>query len=585
MQTKKLTTIVFLSIVLTFALLRCLFVYQVVLARSIHVSKTGNDENSGIQASPYLTINHAAQEAQPGDTVIVHAGVYREHVNLARGGTSETVRIVYKAADGESVVIKGSDVVTNFEPIGNGVYKHAVDNAGSSNYNPFFIKMVKGKIGNGPVHRTLGEVYLDGRPLSEVVPKENCVNNRMTWWYSIKEHTLYANFGMSDLNKRLIEVHKRRQVFAPAKWNLGYITVRGFQIEHSANNYDDHFWNHENVPQHGAISTGGGHHWIIEHNTIRMVKSIGIDFGMQGGKAVQANNFPPYNQRGHHIIRYNKLIDCGTTGMIAYQSPGYLIKGNWIERSNRLRAKGMGKAGIKIISSCIDNVIEENVFLNNQDTHALWVDAFNQGTIVRRNVFLENRSICFELQLGPTSFENNIVLGSHILIGSAGGVLLAHNLLLDTRMTLKEIGRKKGRMAISYKPHTDKKAGRSKAAVPANNFIANNLSSLPLIINNEKEFENRIEGNISLPSIRDANIRVDNKAFTVHIELKRIKDLDTVDLLTEEQIGNLNPFVKQSLPAINQDFMKLAFSDQAFPGPFAELNTRNINFVFSPFGE
>ena len=69
-------------------------------------------------------------------------------------------------------MIKGSDVVTNWEPIGNGVYKYVVDNAGSGNYNPFAIKMVKGKIGNGRVQRTLGEVYLDGQPLSEVVSIE-----------------------------------------------------------------------------------------------------------------------------------------------------------------------------------------------------------------------------------------------------------------------------------------------------------------------------------------------------------------------------------------------------------------------------
>jgi len=252
-----------------------LFSSSISFAAEIYVSKAGNDLNIGTRKSPLFSINAAAAKAVPGDVIIVRKGIYRECVRPTIGGTGESKRITYMAAPGELVVIKGSDVVTNWEPIGNGVYKHAVDNAGSSNYNPFVIKMVKGKIGNGPVHRTLGEVYLDGRPLSEVVSKENCVNNRMTWWYSIKEHTLYANFGMSDLNKRLIEIHKRRQVFAPAKWNLGYITVRGFQIEHSANNYDDHFWNPENVPQHGAISTGGGHHWIIEHNTIRM-EGIGV---------------------------------------------------------------------------------------------------------------------------------------------------------------------------------------------------------------------------------------------------------------------------------------------------------------------
>ncbi|MBW7458633.1 hypothetical protein K0U00_31780, partial [Paenibacillus sepulcri] len=33
--------------------------------RLIHVAKNGSDSNSGTEAEPYLTINHAAQEAQP----------------------------------------------------------------------------------------------------------------------------------------------------------------------------------------------------------------------------------------------------------------------------------------------------------------------------------------------------------------------------------------------------------------------------------------------------------------------------------------------------------------------------------------
>ncbi len=66
------------------------------------------------QAAPYLTINRAAQEAQPGDTVVVHAGLYRETVKPARGGTDETHRITYtNAGDGE-VVVKGSEEINSW---------------------------------------------------------------------------------------------------------------------------------------------------------------------------------------------------------------------------------------------------------------------------------------------------------------------------------------------------------------------------------------------------------------------------------------------------------------------------------------
>ena len=64
-----------------------------VWAREIHVAKTGDDAGAGDRARPYLTISKAAAVAQPGDTVTVHAGTYREWVKPARGGTSETARM------------------------------------------------------------------------------------------------------------------------------------------------------------------------------------------------------------------------------------------------------------------------------------------------------------------------------------------------------------------------------------------------------------------------------------------------------------------------------------------------------------
>ena len=52
-----------------------------------HVAKTGNDSALGTKEQPFLTISRAAKAAVAGDTVIVHAGVYREWVNPVNGGT------------------------------------------------------------------------------------------------------------------------------------------------------------------------------------------------------------------------------------------------------------------------------------------------------------------------------------------------------------------------------------------------------------------------------------------------------------------------------------------------------------------
>ena len=77
-----------------------------------HVSTNGCDSFCGTQDKPFRTISKAASVAMPGDTVKVHAGVYREWVSPANGGT-EDHRIVYESAGDGEAVISGAEVVTD----------------------------------------------------------------------------------------------------------------------------------------------------------------------------------------------------------------------------------------------------------------------------------------------------------------------------------------------------------------------------------------------------------------------------------------------------------------------------------------
>src|SRR6187402_3567039 len=94
-----------------------------------HVATNGSDSDEGAEKQPFRTINQAARVAQPGDTVVVHAGEYREWVKPRRGGLSDTRRITYQAAPGEHVVIKGSERVTGWTPAGGTVWQVAVPNS------------------------------------------------------------------------------------------------------------------------------------------------------------------------------------------------------------------------------------------------------------------------------------------------------------------------------------------------------------------------------------------------------------------------------------------------------------------------
>src|SRR5690625_2046885 len=86
-----------------------------------HVSINGNDQSKGSKTQPFRTISRAAELAEAGDVVTVHAGIYREWVNPANGGT-EDKRITYKAADDGEVIITGAEPVSDWTPEGDNVW-------------------------------------------------------------------------------------------------------------------------------------------------------------------------------------------------------------------------------------------------------------------------------------------------------------------------------------------------------------------------------------------------------------------------------------------------------------------------------
>jgi len=73
------------------------------LAAEYYVSPTGSDSNPGTQASPWGTVQKAANTAVAGDTVWFRGGTYSPSagITFSKSGTSDTNRINYFAYQGE----------------------------------------------------------------------------------------------------------------------------------------------------------------------------------------------------------------------------------------------------------------------------------------------------------------------------------------------------------------------------------------------------------------------------------------------------------------------------------------------------
>jgi alpha-N-arabinofuranosidase len=161
---------------------RTLLVFAITLAipahaAEIHVSPSGHDANDGSSGSPLKTIQAAANKAQPGDTVTVHAGTYREEINPPRGGV-EGKPIVFQAAPGEKVVIKGSEIVTGWKKLEGDAWELTLPNSFFGKFNPFS-DLIKGDWYEALQRYHTGAVYLNGHWLKQagvksmVIGKDN----------------------------------------------------------------------------------------------------------------------------------------------------------------------------------------------------------------------------------------------------------------------------------------------------------------------------------------------------------------------------------------------------------------------------
>jgi hypothetical protein len=438
-------------------------------AREIHVAITGSDLGSGNENSPYLTINKAAQIAQPGDTVTVHAGTYREWVKPVRGGTGENERITYRAAPGEKVIIKGSERITTWTAEGDGVWKVELPNSFFGQYNPYALKVSGGWLNYGKWHHR-GDVYLNGEAFYEKETPEEVKKAGQSWYCQVGESvtTIRANFGRANPNTETAEINVRESLFMPEITGLKYITIRGFHFMHAAAN-----WAPPVVKlQTGAVGPRMGKHWIIENCTVVNARCVGIILGQ-----AQGVDYEDIDAYGDHIVRNNVIRRCGQAGIAGQKgATRSLIRGNFIEDTNyRREFGGWETAAIKLHNS-VDTVITGNlirgVYHQQQAAYGIWMDFGNQGTRITGNVIYntEAENIFLEMNHGPALVDDNVLVGKGIRSNSEATVF-AHNLFVDC---VHNYNPDTGRRSQYYKPHTTIVIGR-KQGIPQHDKWFNNI--------------------------------------------------------------------------------------------------------------
>ena len=466
--------------------------------REYHVAVTGCDFEDGTKDHPFRTISRAALLAMPGDRVIVHEGEYREWVKPAQGGTSSVSRITYEAAEGERVVIKGSEQITCWEPVEGSVWKAVLPNSFFGTYNPYK-EVLGGDWFIYPNDNSLhaGDVYLNGKSFYEAKSLEEVKNpvirtegvnppwtrhlepilhpeDTMYQWYAETDQettVIYANFQGVNPNEELTEINVRKCCFYPEKTGLNYITVRGFEMAQAACP-----WTPPTADQPGLLGTNWSKGWIIESNKIHDAKCSGISIGKEASTGhnlcTRTHRKPGYQYQmeavfrarqigwsketiGSHVIRNNEIYDCGQNGIVGHMGCVFSeIAHNHIYNiAVKHEYFGYEIGGIKL-HAAIDVQIHHNNIHNC--TLGTWLDWQAQGTRVSKNLYYANdRDLMVEVTHGPYLVDNNIFASDYNFDNIAQGGAYLHNLCCGT-MRREDV---LDRSTPYHFPHTTEVAG------------------------------------------------------------------------------------------------------------------------------
>jgi alpha-N-arabinofuranosidase len=417
-----------------------------VVAREYHVAVTGDDTADGSSANPLRTIQSAAAIAHPGDVITVREGVYRERIDPPRGGESDGKRIVYQAAPGTKVTIKGSEIIKGWTKLEHDTWRVTLPNSFFGAFNPYADE-IRGDwfVPKGRKHHS-GAVYLNGHWLTEAATLEEVIKptgENPLWFATVDEQntTITAQLPGTDPNLSGVEINVRQTVFYPSETGRNFITVRGFTLEHAAAN-----WAPPTAEQVGLIGTHWSKGWIIENNTIRYSVCSGVTLGKHGDRFdnTSANSAEGYVETikralaagwskktiGHHVVRGNHISHCEQAGIVGSLGGSFsTITGNEIHDIHvRQLFSGAEQAGIKL-HGAIDTLIARNHI--HHTCRGIWLDWMTQGTRVTGNLVHDSfpkEDLYLEVNHGPYLIDHNLFLSGKSLSDWSEGGAFAHNL-------------------------------------------------------------------------------------------------------------------------------------------------------------
>ena len=381
-------------------------------AASAATLRVGAVEGAG---RAYATIGEALKDLQPGDELVIGAGTYRETLQLPQRDWGRAPTVI-RGERGAAVLIKGSDVVTGWEPLGDGVF---VKRPWRTNSQQVFV--------DGEPLRQIGGTILGGYPERPGHPMKalhagqggiwpgrvaggRAQLTEQSFFYDAAQESLYVKVRQPSLEGRQVEASVRTYLIFGK--GVKRLALRDLKLAHS---------NTTAVSQSGALTLLGddlqlerievthadGNGYDLTGNRIRVSASVANHCGQVGMKLRGRGNRIADSETSHNNTRgFNKWWEAGG-------------------------AKFVGDGGLKD-----SEIVRHRAFGNRGD--GLWFDWLNDNNRVRDSVIAYNSGFGIHYEASSRAhIENNYVFGNGqrgIYLPNSANSVVAHNLVANNGM-------------------------------------------------------------------------------------------------------------------------------------------------------
>lgn len=356
--------------------------YPIPATKVLYAAPNGVAASDGSDRTRPTTLSHAIEIAPAGGTIVLRGGEYRDV-----SGIKIERPLTLQNASGETVWIKGSDIVTGWQAEG-GAWKVAWDKKFTHAKDEDVDK-------NNPIAAETDMVFVAGRSLSQVMSRAEIKAGN--FWVDTASKVLWLG---DDPTGKTVEATARLTALHGKGQEVAGTVVRGLNFAHFADKPVE--WMSSRATFENNIFAWNGARGLVLHGA-------------------------------NHLVRGNTFACNGLSGMSGLFANNLLFENNRVLFNNiEGFRKTWSAAGTKLIVSK-DMTLRNNLYEGNNAT-ALWFDISDLRTNVIGNTVRHNQGlgIFFELcHEGIIAFNVCVDNGVGIMLADSSSARVWNNTLVD----------------------------------------------------------------------------------------------------------------------------------------------------------